>query len=256
MNKFSKKYNHLLENSLPINAYCQNDLTLKTAIRNPIQLNEYIIIDVTHFTAVDFSKATLIGKVNSTLGMLDVYRATFTNQTIWYALVDPIIGPSASLCHIAFLFKEDLPLLRKNAYCLPEYRNKGLISELNLFIAKKEGITTISDTLMSQSGAKTWERMIRLYPSHCGIFYGPTQDVFAIDKIGTKQNGLTIVDPAKDSRSALYWFEDPDQGQKWFYIFLSFDEQPITEDEHIFYNAINRSLDSFQPYCFFGDGYE
>ena len=252
----SSRYLKLFENVVSVDAYCNQDLSLVTALKSPIQLKEYLIIDDPGFTNQDFSKATLIGKTNSQLGMLDVYRVAFTNSTIWYALVNSEIGPIAPLCYISFEFKEGLPLLRKNSYCQPQYRGKGLISELNLFVAKIEHESMISDTMMTISGEKVWEKMINRYPNNCGIFHGPTKTVFSFDKIGTKQNGILVIDPKKDKLSIDYWFKNPTQGQKWFYIFQSFNEPPITEDDHMRFNSIKRNLHSYQPYPAFGEGYE
>ena len=109
---------------------------------------------------------------------------------------------------------------------------------------------------MTISGEKVWEKMIRMYPKHCGIYHGPTKSIFPISSVETIQNGIKIVDPAKDNRSEKYWFEDPKIGQKWFYIFQSFNEPLITESDHYMYNAINRNLESFYPHRLFGEGYE
>lgn len=252
----SNKLQTLFTSNLPLDTYLKKDLSLITALKTPLKLNEYISVPDPGFQNQDFSLGNHAGNVNTVLGILHVYRMVFDNNTLWYALIDPNIGQSSPLCYILFKYMDDLPLLRKNAFCVTEYRGKGLISELNLFIAKVDAMSMISDTKMTLSGVKVWEKMFRMYPNHCGIYHGPTKTIFSRNLIGSIQNGIKIVDPVNDNQSEKYWFQDPILGQKWFYIFQSFNESLITEDEHYNFNAIHRNLESFYPYYSFGDGYE
>ena len=248
--------NKINQNNKECNNLLLTDLSLSTVIQQPSKLTEYKLLTDIHIPNYDFSLAGKIGTVNTALGILDVYRMYFNNNNLFYGLIDTALGLTMPVCYIGFTYVSGLPLLRKNSYCRPEHRNKGLISELNFFIANTEGEAMISDTHMSIAGLKTWEKLFRLYPTQTGIFHGPTLQTFPLSAANTTYKGVDVVDPKDDNNSNYYWFQNAVDGQKWFYIYQASNQPPITESDHITFNLNIRNLGTHRPRITFGNGYE
>jgi hypothetical protein len=249
------RYFEIINNSTK-NIDLSKDLSLLTAIERPINLNEFKLLNDFVIPNHDFTPATKIGTLSTIIGILDIYRMFFNNSNLFYGLIDANLGLTTPVCYIGFNYKDGLPLLRKNSYCIPEHRNKGLISELNLFIANAENQTMISDVHMSTSGLKTWEKLFKMCPNQTGIFHGPTLNTYPLHTANTIHNGVFVVDPKDDNLSNYYWFQKPKTGQKWFYIFQSKIQPPITEAEHLEFNIQIRNLGNVPPKMTFGKGFE
>jgi hypothetical protein len=196
---------------------------MKTPMRNLIDavapLKEYQLIPPMDFLPIDFSTGHPIGKINTGAGVLEVWRL-IDGDTVGYGAVDYEIGPASPL---AFLVFQELPngaFVSKNAFTVQAARNKGIQSELMLFVNKVENRTILSDTRMTPQGVALWDSISRSGKTDIRILYVPTSERFDKSEIGVAktQDDVTVIDPKDDFHSSSFYDSSTKQGQRFFFI--------------------------------------
>ena len=131
----------------------------------------------------DLSMATLVGKIVTDIGQLDVYeeheddlvayRVVENNQVIGFRTIEQ---------------RSDGYAQGKNFYLLSEYRKKGIMSALLLWILDNRSYKIISDYQMTNDGEKIWISMM----THKKLY---VVDITTGDKEIWTNDGKNTMDP-------------------------------------------------------------
>lgn len=93
------------------------------------------------------------------------------------------------------------------AFILPEYQNKGLMSELVHWIIRDQGVALINDTQMTRAGLALWKSLMsRMDASIVDISTGKKYDIEHPDR------------PEGDSASNKAYNHEDGTGQRLFYL--------------------------------------
>jgi GNAT superfamily N-acetyltransferase len=188
----------------------------------------------------DLSLATLVGKIGTDVGVLDIYEE-FEDELVAYRVVEnnQVIG------FRTIEQRSDGYAQGKNFYLLPEYRKKGIMSALLLWILDNRSYKIISDYRMTDDGEKTWISMM----AHKKLY---VVDITTGDKEIWTNDGKNTMDPRtnndfSDNRNP----EDPKDPnrKKIFWLLEGFN---LLESKDF---KIRSGLSKFSlPYKYFEDG--
>ena len=223
-------------------------------------VDEYQMIPDPGFTMPDFSNGQQVGTINTGAGPMTIWKRVADDQ-IGYAAIDRKVGLSKPASYLGFLVGRGL-IVAKNALTDPAYQQKGISSELFLFVNQVEGHTILSDTQLTVGGEALWNSLIRSGKYSAKILYVPTSELFDLSDIGqaTAQDGQTIQSPKNDSSASDVFDPATKIGQRFFYLLENHRKEMVVEEHgRTFRFSVDPSKhrtmgDILQPPRYFADG--
>jgi GNAT superfamily N-acetyltransferase len=215
-------------------------------------LTDWILTD----RVKDLSKSTLVGKISSVEGQLDIYEEISLPAVVFRVVKDnEVIG------YRTLKKREDTEYYQgKNSYLLPEYRKKGIASELLLWVLNNRPYKILSDYEMSDDGEKLLLSMEKHGKLHVLDTASGKQELWA-------DNGKNnTMDPRLNNKFNDDYPENPEDinRKRIFWLLEGYVHKIITLEESgnlPKFGVYNKSLleraglDPFiQPYRHFGPG--
>lgn len=229
-----------------------------------IFLNEYIIVpeQTFRFPMVD---TIYVGRVQYKNGILLLHKHETIEEIAFIANIPDysIDSSNPKLTPVAYLgfLKYQGVLMAKNAYTLPTFQKKGILSEMFYFVNKIDKHPIISDLELSVAGEAVWKSMIKSSAFDVKIFYVPTLEIFDLSDIKKTQasDGEIVQSPADDNKNDKMFSETNPNGQKYFYLIEGKDIFSMEYNGKLFERHFTTSShlpngNILQPYRYFRDG--
>jgi len=198
-------------------------------------IDEYILVPNQKFNNVDLSSGNKVGNINTSVGILEVWKYEVGDEVIYGAVLDAI-GPTKPISFIGFV-KGNNSLMAKNAWTETKFQMKGISSSLMMFVAKVDNDFILSDVALSVSGVKLWDSLINSGRFDVKILYIPTMESFDLDKADGKtktSDGEILIDPKYDNNDNNMYNNNTGKGQRFFYMIKVKDNFVVETQGQIF----------------------
>lgn len=182
----------------------------------------------------DIKNLTYIGDLGTSIGTLKVYGQASEIEEFFGVAIDETIKAGFTIVKTGYGF-----YMADRAYADPSIQNKGILSNLLIFVTK-QGYKILSHTQLTDTGEKLWRSVSRKY-NHAVIINLETKKKYLVSDIGKIVDGVKIPNPADDNTAANIYNKKSKSEQRWFYLLES--EKEIISEWQI-----------LQPVCWFTDG--
>lgn len=225
---------------------------------NEQHISEYVRVLSPVFKPIDFSNAQHVGNIGSGAGPLSVWRLVSENEVAYGAVLGTTPTDIVPVSMIVCLDLGNNYMMAKNAWTDPDYRGKGIQSNLFLYVNKTEKNILFSDTHMSDDGVKLWKSMETSGRFNIKIANLATSQSFDITEMGqVADDGSIVVDPKHDDAHDHLW--NGKNGQKYFWMMESIKRFSLHENQRPYENwdsFPNRNLKWSQHFDFFRGNFD
>ncbi len=206
---------------------------------------------------LDYKNSENIGKINSKMGELQLFR--ISNGSI----IAIGAGSDEYEIFVQIMFEKMFNgmLMAKSAIVDPKYQRMGIASEIILLMSQQAPI--LSDTYLTDDGERLWQSMIHSGRFKVHIIYLDTMvEKFAPSDIGIAktQTGILVRDPKDDNGSQIAWSPTEYFGQRFFWMIEPRDSFDVIHEGKVSHYGVipsrHRPNSLLTPFRHFFEDYE